>query len=316
MFREDVKKCYNPKVPCKNRGVAGTLTVGDLTVGTLENGGFKEKSKKIIPILIKDGDYHVEVCKPSGKYPLGYLWLHNVKGRTGIYIHSGTRPDHSDGCILVTEDDLIKLIAKVKELKQNTPKIYISVRSGDKVKDDFSNVDVSEQEHLADGYAKAHPDRVSSADKVSYNATTGESKTTDGGSSSSIGHGNTSSDGSPESTQGGQYSLGHKDSDNKKDVTKNQNQEDKVKLTIKETVPSFDDIKDHLEWDPEENRYVYDPDKHNESEDDDKSSRTSDDPLTNTTSNKNACVDEIFCPNVMIEPSPANSDDKTSGNTD
>ncbi|GHT47277.1 hypothetical protein AGMMS49936_07700 [Endomicrobiia bacterium] len=158
LYRKDVKNFKTGK-PFNDRGVTGTLRFGDLTVETLENGGFKLKNGEIIPICIQDGIYSIEIRKPTKRFPQGSLRLSDAHGRTGILIHAGSRPYHSDGCILVSPENLTKLIAKAKELEAEGPMVRISVQSDKKVREDFDNIPKAEQKCMADGYYVAYRDR-------------------------------------------------------------------------------------------------------------------------------------------------------------
>ena len=76
---------------------------------------------------------------PEGKYELKMTWsprfqkmmplVNNVPGRSGIRIHTGTIPEHSTGCILVTPrgkeviNDLLIKYAKKDE------KVYLNIRN-------------------------------------------------------------------------------------------------------------------------------------------------------------------------------------------
>ena len=90
------KQIPNNQPPVKNRPVYGTLTLPfgnkPQSYDTLENADF----------LI-----------PAGTYPLQMTWspkfkkfmpeICNVPDREGIRIHMGTRPEHSTGCVLVSQ---------------------------------------------------------------------------------------------------------------------------------------------------------------------------------------------------------------------
>jgi hypothetical protein len=45
----------------------------------------------------------------SKKKPREAIFLPNVKGFKGIFIHMGTGPDWSDGCVVIVEEDLLKI---------------------------------------------------------------------------------------------------------------------------------------------------------------------------------------------------------------
>ncbi|GHT36740.1 hypothetical protein AGMMS49593_02340 [Endomicrobiia bacterium] len=119
--------------------------------------------------------------------------------------------------------------------------------------------------------------------------------------------------------------LNFSSNDNKKVNRQNQNKNKNAPMTLKIfNLSSFDDIKNHLKWDPEQNRYVYDPDECEDNKnigevgrkDDDSSPSSSSESLVESTSNQEAKADDIISLDVTIEPSPADDDDKTIENQD
>ncbi len=78
-----------------------------------------------------------EFIIPEGKYELAMTWsprfkkkmplVCSVPGRAGIRIHSGTRPEHSKGCILMTP----KGVETIKELltknAAKNEKVYLTI---------------------------------------------------------------------------------------------------------------------------------------------------------------------------------------------
>ena len=102
------------------KAVRGTITGTTHTLPTLENAEF------IIP---------------CGKYELKMTWsprfrkmmplVDGVKGRSGIRIHTGSIPEHSKGCILMTPigveiiKDLLTKYAKKDE------KVYLRISDAD-----------------------------------------------------------------------------------------------------------------------------------------------------------------------------------------
>ena len=75
----------------KNKAVRGTMRVNGRDIATLENADY------IIPV----GTYPVSVTfSPRFKRMLPLIG--NVPGRSGIRIHGGTKPEHSTGCVLVS----------------------------------------------------------------------------------------------------------------------------------------------------------------------------------------------------------------------
>ena len=73
-----------------------------------------ENADCLIPALI----YRIAVTQsPNFKRLLPVL--QHVPGRTGIRIHRGTKPEHSKGCILVSDDDERKLTEMWLEEQKN-----------------------------------------------------------------------------------------------------------------------------------------------------------------------------------------------------
>ena len=99
------------------KAVRGTITGTAHVLPTLENAEF------IIP---------------KGKYELKMTWsprfkkmmplVDGVKGRSGIRIHTGTIPEHSKGCILMTPKgvEIIKELLTKNEKKDEKTFIRIS----------------------------------------------------------------------------------------------------------------------------------------------------------------------------------------------
>jgi len=84
----------------------GELSVDDVVVYSLErpdlnNDGIdgNEKQKSCIP----DGRYPITYIKNHKKFGNCFL-VHNVPGRSGIMMHSGTHYKHTLGCILPALD--------------------------------------------------------------------------------------------------------------------------------------------------------------------------------------------------------------------
>ena len=98
------------------KAVRGTITGTPHVLPTLENAQF----------IIPEGKYELAMTwspRFKKKMPL----VCSVPGRAGIRIHSGTRPEHSKGCILMTP----KGVETIKELltknAAKNEKVYLIV---------------------------------------------------------------------------------------------------------------------------------------------------------------------------------------------
>ena len=82
-----------------------------------------ENADCLIPALI----YKVQVTQ-SPKFKRLLPVLCQVPGRTGIRIHFGTLPEHSKGCVLVTDRDLCNQLTNtlLQEQQHNEP-TYIEI---------------------------------------------------------------------------------------------------------------------------------------------------------------------------------------------
>lgn len=72
------------------------------------------------------------------KYRKVYPWLQNVKGFTGILMHTGRTADHSSGCLLLGENKIKgglingekyvrKLTEMIQECEKRGEKVYITI---------------------------------------------------------------------------------------------------------------------------------------------------------------------------------------------
>ena len=100
------------------KAVHGLMRVNGQEVATLENE-----------------DYII----PAGTYPIAVTWspkfkrmlplVLNVKGRSGIRVHRGTRPEHSRGCILVSAASEQELTAQWLALQASNEPIKITIEN-------------------------------------------------------------------------------------------------------------------------------------------------------------------------------------------
>ena len=79
------------RISRNEKAVRGSMRVNGRDIATLENADY----------IIPEGNYPVSVTfSPRFKRMLPLIG--NVPGRSGIRIHTGTKPEHSKGCVLVT----------------------------------------------------------------------------------------------------------------------------------------------------------------------------------------------------------------------
>ena len=90
--------------------------VGEIT--TLENADY----------IIPDGTYPVSVTF-SPKFQKNLPLIDKVPKRSGIRIHTGSRPEHSQGCVLVNARDKEKIIEYLTKNKQNNEETHITISS-------------------------------------------------------------------------------------------------------------------------------------------------------------------------------------------
>ena len=89
---------------------------------------------------IENADYII----PAGNYPLERTWsprfkkrlaeIQNVPERTGIRIHMGTKPEHSQGCILSNFAAISNLDVMFNYIEKNTEDEKVQIE----ITDDYS----------------------------------------------------------------------------------------------------------------------------------------------------------------------------------
>lgn len=102
------------------KAVRGTITGTTHSLPTLENA---------------------EYIIPCGKYELKMTWsprfrkimplVDGVKGRSGIRIHSGTIPEHSKGCILMTPKGVEIIKDLLTKYAKKDEKVYLRISDAD-----------------------------------------------------------------------------------------------------------------------------------------------------------------------------------------
>jgi len=106
------------RISRENKAVRGIMRVNGRDIATLENADY------IIPV----GTYPVSVTfSPRFKRMLPLIG--NVPGRSGIRIHRGTKPEHSKGCVLVSDVNEQELTAEWLALQASKEPIKITIEN-------------------------------------------------------------------------------------------------------------------------------------------------------------------------------------------
>ena len=102
------------------KAVWGKMFLGGVPqeIATLENADY----------IIPDGTYPVSVTY-SPRFQKNLPLIDKVPKRSGIRIHTGTRPEHSQGCVLVNARDKEAIIEYLTKNKQNNEETRISISS-------------------------------------------------------------------------------------------------------------------------------------------------------------------------------------------
>ena len=102
------------------KAVWGKMFLGGVVgeISTLEN----------VDYVIPDGTYPVSVTY-SPRFQKSLPLIDQVPGRSGIRIHTGTIPEHSKGCVLVSARDKEKIIEYLTKNKQNNEETVICISS-------------------------------------------------------------------------------------------------------------------------------------------------------------------------------------------
>ena len=107
------------RVSREGKAVHGIMRVNGRDIATLENADY----------IIPDGTYTVLVTY-SPRFKKMMPLIGNVPGRSGIRIHGGTKPEHSTGCVLVSNPkDREKITEFINQNKQNNEKTFICIDS-------------------------------------------------------------------------------------------------------------------------------------------------------------------------------------------
>ena len=99
---------------------AAAIPIGADTIlcATLENADY----------IIPEGRYELALTM-SPKFGVVLPLLENVPGRSGIRIHTGTKPEHSKGCVLVTEFGKQQIIDYINQKTKQNEKVFIDISS-------------------------------------------------------------------------------------------------------------------------------------------------------------------------------------------
>ena len=101
------------------KAVRGTITGTAYVLPTLENAEF----------IIPEGKYELKMTY-SPRFKKMMPLIGNVPGRSGIRIHGGNKPEHSTGCVLVSNPkDREKITEFINQNKQNNEKTFIHISS-------------------------------------------------------------------------------------------------------------------------------------------------------------------------------------------
>ena len=110
------------RVSRNGKAVQGTATIpigaDAILCATLENAEY----------IIPDGTYELQnTMSPKFKKILPLVC--GVPKRSGIRIHTGTKPEHSTGCVLVSAFGKQQIIDFINQKTRQHEKVYLSISS-------------------------------------------------------------------------------------------------------------------------------------------------------------------------------------------
>lgn len=102
------------------KAIWGTLFLEGVPreITTLENANY----------IIPDGTYPVSITY-SPRFQKNLPLIDKVPGRSGIRIHTGTQPEHSQGCVLVNPKDKERIIEFINQNAKNNEETFICISS-------------------------------------------------------------------------------------------------------------------------------------------------------------------------------------------
>lgn len=121
------------KIILTRKSKTGKAVRGSMTI-PFDQFPLKEGEQPFTAGTLENADYII----PAGTYPLDSTWspkfkkfmpeVQDVPDRAGIRIHCGTKPEHSEGCILVDQMTLESLKAFINRIKKYTDEeIFIEI---------------------------------------------------------------------------------------------------------------------------------------------------------------------------------------------
>jgi hypothetical protein len=91
-----------------------------IVCATLENSDY----------IIPEGTYELKnTMSPKFKKILPLVC--GVRGRSGIRIHTGTKPEHSTGCVLVSTFGKQQIIDFINQKAKQNEKVYLTISYAD-----------------------------------------------------------------------------------------------------------------------------------------------------------------------------------------
>ena len=106
----------------ERNAVRGTATIpmwkDAILCATLENADY----------IIPEGTYQL-VNTTSPRFKKILPLVSNVPGRSCIRIHTGTRPEHSKGCVLVTAFGRDQIIEFINQKAKQNEKVHLTISS-------------------------------------------------------------------------------------------------------------------------------------------------------------------------------------------
>ena len=89
-----------------------------IVCATLENSDY----------IIPDGTYQLTNTM-SPKFKKILPLVNGVRGRSGVRIHTGTKPEHSTGCVLVSAFGKQQITEFINQKTNQHEKVYLSISS-------------------------------------------------------------------------------------------------------------------------------------------------------------------------------------------